>query len=503
MTVLKTNIIANYVGQAFVVITGFIMLPVYIRYMGAEAYGLIGFATTLQVCAQLLDFGLTPTLSRELSRFRGGTFSQKESSNFARVLEWVFASLGGVTVLSFFLFSKWIATYWLREEHLHTWEVEQCLTLMGCTLATRWLVGLYRGALVGLEELVNLNVLSVLISSVRSIGTVVVFLTWTIQPHGFFTYQFIVSAVELTAICALFYAKFPMSEATIIPSFRPIIKFGFMVGGMGFLSCLWLIISQADKIILSRTLTLHAFGQFSIAVSIAGGITLLAAPICQAVQTRFVVLASSGEREELIRLYRLSTQLTVAGLSAVAGVLVVYARPIVWAWTGNEELAKASALILSLYAGGNAVAALLALTFQVQFAFGKTRWHVIGNTVFASVWIPALYISTKSWGAIGAGVVWFTGNLMFLLFWVPYVHGKLFEAFRWKWLIQDVAKVSMVVGAVLVLFRLSPLPAGRFGIIFALGLFALVSGAIGVLCSRESRATFVGTLMAIWSRIYL
>lgn len=52
---LKRNLIANYLGQAWRALMGLAFIPLYIHYLGIEAYGLIGLFATLQVCLGLLD----------------------------------------------------------------------------------------------------------------------------------------------------------------------------------------------------------------------------------------------------------------------------------------------------------------------------------------------------------------------------------------------------------------------------------------------------------------
>lgn len=39
---LKRNLIANYLGQGWTALMGLAFIPLYIRYLGIEAYGLIG-----------------------------------------------------------------------------------------------------------------------------------------------------------------------------------------------------------------------------------------------------------------------------------------------------------------------------------------------------------------------------------------------------------------------------------------------------------------------------
>jgi O-antigen/teichoic acid export membrane protein len=48
------------------------MVPLYLKYMGAEAYGLIGFFSMIQVWFAILDMGLSPTVARETARYKGG-----------------------------------------------------------------------------------------------------------------------------------------------------------------------------------------------------------------------------------------------------------------------------------------------------------------------------------------------------------------------------------------------------------------------------------------------
>ena len=76
----KRNIVANYAGQLYATLIGILLVPLYVRYMGVEAYGLVGFFTMLQGWFMLLDMGLTPTLGREAARFKGGAIDALEKS---------------------------------------------------------------------------------------------------------------------------------------------------------------------------------------------------------------------------------------------------------------------------------------------------------------------------------------------------------------------------------------------------------------------------------------
>ncbi|MCO6063096.1 polysaccharide biosynthesis protein, partial [Pseudomonas sp. MOB-449] len=72
---------------------GILILPLYIKYMGAETYGLVGFYTMLQSWFPLLDLGLTPTISRESARYQGGAMSALAYRQLFRALSLIFACI--------------------------------------------------------------------------------------------------------------------------------------------------------------------------------------------------------------------------------------------------------------------------------------------------------------------------------------------------------------------------------------------------------------------------
>jgi len=68
----KKNIIANYLGNAWAALMGFAFVPIYIKYLGPEAYGLVGLFVVLQGMIAILDadifsnklvFGRSPYLT--------------------------------------------------------------------------------------------------------------------------------------------------------------------------------------------------------------------------------------------------------------------------------------------------------------------------------------------------------------------------------------------------------------------------------------------------------
>ena len=107
---IKRNIIFNYIGQFYNILIGVVMVPYYLKYLGTEAYGLVGFLALLQSWMSLLDFGMSPTLSREVAM--SDTNQQAKKINFKSLvhsLESLFLLISLVIFILVFLFSGWIS----------------------------------------------------------------------------------------------------------------------------------------------------------------------------------------------------------------------------------------------------------------------------------------------------------------------------------------------------------------------------------------------------------
>ena len=164
---LRKNILANYLSQFYVTLIGIVMIPVYIRYMGVEAYGLVGFFSMLQAWFMLLDMGLTPTMVRQVARFRGGAMDVLMLRRLLRALEGIFIGVAVLGVVVIIAGADSIANRWLRVEMLPKDDVVNAIMLMAIIVALRWLCGLYRGVINGFEHLVWLSWFNTAVATAR------------------------------------------------------------------------------------------------------------------------------------------------------------------------------------------------------------------------------------------------------------------------------------------------------------------------------------------------
>jgi O-antigen/teichoic acid export membrane protein len=439
---IKHNLLANYASQIYVTAIGILMVPLYIKYMGAEAYGLVGFFAMLQAWFNLLDMGLTPTMSRESARFHGGAINGLEYRRLARALEGLFgliALIGGVLL---FALAEPIAEHWLNAQQLAPGETVAALRLMALIVAMRWMSGFYRGVITGAERLVWLSGMNSAVATGRFVLVLPLLIYVNASSLMFFGFQLLVAVLELAGLAYQAYRLLPTKPAgQRIPwewaPIKPVLKFSLSIA---FTSSVWVLVTQTDKLVLSKILPLADYGYFTVAVLLASGIMIVSGPISGALMPRMARLEAEGQHEELIELYRKATQMVTVVAVPTALVLAFFAPHVLWAWTGDASLVSKAAPALTLYAVGYGFLAVGAFPYYLQYAKGDLKLHLLGNALFVVVLIPSVIWGATHHGMTGAGWAWLASNVVYFLVWTPLVHHRFAPLLHTRWLLLDIAR---------------------------------------------------------------
>ena len=150
---------------------------------------------------------------------------------------------------------------------------------MGLAIALQWPLNFYAGGLVGLQRQVLLNGFNIFMATIRGGGAVLI-LCWippTIQ--AFFGWQIVSSGLRVFLVALLLWRSLPPTGVGArfkVYLFRSIWRFAAGIAGISFMT---LILTQLDKIILSKMLTLKMFGYYTLAGMAASAIGYLVRPL--------------------------------------------------------------------------------------------------------------------------------------------------------------------------------------------------------------------------------
>src|SRR6267142_6753367 len=144
---ISRNVVSNLASNGVVALVSLLFVPVYIHVLGIEAYGLIGFFTSIHVVFSLLDLGLGAAADRELARLSVDPQAKDTARQFTRTLEVLYWLIAVILGLAMALLAPFLAGTWLNLQNLSLPEAQQALTLMALAFAARWPFALYAGAL--------------------------------------------------------------------------------------------------------------------------------------------------------------------------------------------------------------------------------------------------------------------------------------------------------------------------------------------------------------------
>jgi O-antigen/teichoic acid export membrane protein len=460
----------------------------YLKYLGIESYGLIGFFVTTQSLFMIMDLGLSPTINREIAH---GSVSGDwyEARNLLHTLAVIYWGMGGVIALVLVALAPLIAEYWLQSKNLSQDTVTHAVMLMGLVVACRWPIGLYQGALMGAQRLTissGVNIAMVTIGSLGAVG-VLAFVSPTIQ--AFFIWQ---AGVGLVYAATMRWAAWrvlgaPERTRFDVDGLKRI--WGFSVGMSG-IALSAIVFTQLDKVLLSKILSLDEFGRYMLATVVASALYVLIMPFFNAIYPRFSALVASGETEKLADLYRFGTRLLATLLFPISMALAVFSKDFVSIWTGNPGLAEIVAPVISLLAIGSALHGVMHFPYALQLAYGMTRLPLMINAILMVSLVPLTIFFALSYGALGGAMAWLVLHVLYVLLGTWLTHRRLLTGIGNIWLFQDVGipfGLSLLMGLV-AHYAFQGADYSSYVKLMSGGALAMLTALLSLLVSPQLRA---------------
>lgn len=497
---LRDNVLANYVGQAWIAFMGLAFVPLYLRILGPEQFGMVTFMLTLQAVSLLLDMGVSIFMSRELARRAHDPGQRSGIRDLVRSFEWLVWPTAVIVGSVIFASSDVIARHWLNPDLLGPNEATSSVRVIGLVVALLWPTSFYAAALSGLERQARLNALVVVFATLRFAGVVPVLYLTNGSLSAFLWWHALVAATQSLCTGLVLWHSMPTGSGP--PRFRLVElltarRFAF---GVSVITALGLVLTQMDRIVLSALRSLPELGYYGVALALSGGLGRLVQPVFAAIYPRLSRFVARHEADSAAALYHLASQLVTVVVAAIAGVVCLYAESILVLWTGDPVLASRVALPLALLFAGTAINGVMQLPYALQLSHGWTTLATGSNLVATVVAVP-LYILAIQWqGMVGAAWVWLAINLGYFVFTVPLMHRRLLPAQMGRWYANDVLAPAVAAIAVVLVAKIAR-PAFDRDLMSAVWLSAVTFGALlaAIMATRESKLLLSNYLRAcIW-----
>jgi O-antigen/teichoic acid export membrane protein len=478
---LKQNILANFIGKGWTVLIGLIFVSFYIRFLGIEAYGLVGFYVALQSMLNILDFGLSTTINREMARYSVQPEKADEARDLARSLEVLYWVIGAIIAVGLYYAGPWIASDWVKLQTLPTGMVQKALSIMGIAIALQWPGNLYNGGLLGLERLVLQNSVIAFCSVLRNVGAVLAL--WLITPSlvVFFSWQIFANSVQALMMAFSFWWSMPKGSRPArcnINSLRSVWRFTVSMGASGLAG---LLLSQIDKVILSNILSMSNFAYYTLATQVNGAVRMSTNSIFSAFLPRMSALTAKRDERELRSLYHQVCQLVSAVIMPMSAVIAFYSFEIIEIWMRDATIAQAAAPIASVLVMGSVFSSMIGVPFDLTIARGWATYGLYQNTLAAVVLVPIIIALARTYNGIGAAFAWLILNIGLFAISAPIIHHRVLRGELLKWFVRDNA-TPLILSVIVSAFGwwLMPKGLGYFLTLSYIGISWLVTFAICV-----------------------
>jgi O-antigen/teichoic acid export membrane protein len=402
-----------------------IVVPFYIKALGLEGYGLIGFFVSLQALIVVFDFGLTPTISREAARLT--QLSQNlELKKTIFTLEMFVLLIAFLTCLLLMLFSSKIATNWLQAKQILLLDLTQALSFMAIAVAARLPIGFYHGLLIGMRDLKLSSQFHIVFGTLSSLGAIFILFFVSASVVTFFKWQAFVALVHL--VCLRMQITYQGSEIKVqffsIEKLKNVLPFSIPMAGVATTS---LIFTQMDRLLLSKILSLDEFATYAAAVLFASGLHVVVMPIFNSIYPKLIAQIEAKKQDEALYTYITISSILVGLLLPAAGFFAFNANFFLSIWTHNEGLSEKAAPILVLLLLGYAINGIMYPAYAMQLANGRPKIPLVINIVLGAFLAPALYYFASRFGMIGAGLSWFGVFSIYLIAgtWITWFYLRL------------------------------------------------------------------------------
>ncbi|MFA4970994.1 MAG: oligosaccharide flippase family protein [bacterium] len=425
MNKVYSNILANVIGRFWAVVSIYLFIPFYIRYLGIEAYGIVGFYAVLQGVLIIADAGLTATLNRELARLSALPGREKERHNLVRTIEVIYWTIAVSLGLLLQALLQPVLITWINPGSLSPEVVDGALRLMIWAVVLQLPSSLYQGGLLGLQRQVLANVLQISWSVIRNGGGVLVLIFVSPTLQDFFRWHIFCNALYsvVLGVCLWQSLRGPVPErpSFTLQSVRNVWKYA---AGMATIALLSVLAMQVDKLVVANLLPLKVFAYYSLASMISQVPILLAGPISTAVFPRLTALVAMGDLNAMASLYRRACQL-VSLLAISVGVMIWFFAPgLIFAWTHSSEVAANAAPMVGWFVAGFAIQAIMYIPFQLALAHSYVRINIVVSVCSLALFVPLMIVLITRYGAIGGAVAWALLNVIIFFPYITLLHRR-------------------------------------------------------------------------------
>ncbi|MHC4706505.1 MAG: oligosaccharide flippase family protein [Planctomycetota bacterium] len=390
---LKKNVASGAVLSIFDSLAGLIALPLYMKYLGAEKYGLWATVSVVLTFCRLGQFGIDTAMTKYVA----GEYGRK---NLRAITEYISTSFYILMIPSLIilgmlgLFSSHIARFLLADD-VPVGNVGRLIFFVGLLSVLGLFVNAMRGVVAGIGRMDIANY----VSAIGRLSQVALAVILLVLGYGIWSLYFgFLLSYALPLAIWVFMLKHTYGLCLFEPlAFRrkklaELLKYG---GGLTTASVTNMLVLPFNKLVIARYVGLSEVAYYQLANRVVTSLRGLFVQGLQALLPRISEIKGDGNPESFGRIasiHRKGIRFVLLCACPLFGLIFVFAHPLLRTWLGSgfdEQIAVATRILLVGW-----LANILASPDYFTFlGIGKVR-HIVSATWLKSAVnvIPILLI---------------------------------------------------------------------------------------------------------------
>ena len=434
MSHIISKLLSSYLSKIWIVVLNLILIPLYLKYLGIEAYALIGLYAILQSIFVIFDMGFSVSINREISRLTAAQGNEQKIQDLTKsfeVLYWGFALVLGFIIL---FSSRYIAYSWLKVDHIPLAVVNFSIIIIGISLAFQFPIGFYAGCFMGLQRQVLYNAVNTAMWTVRGLVSILIILFTENRIIYFFCWQLVTNIANVFIFASIIHSILPKAQKKPSFNFKRIAETWRFAIGTGLAAIIILLFNQADKIILSKMLNLTYFGYYTLTYQVIGSLSILYYPIYSVFFPMFSQNVSQHNDEKLKYNFHLSSLIMAVLVLPTVVWLFVFSKDIMFCWTGSLATAQNTYILVQILICGAVFSNYIYIPNTLHQAFGHFKYLISVYILGIIFLIPMLILVQEFYGIIASAFIVAAMNIIVATIFYIITFSKFLKGEVFKWL---------------------------------------------------------------------
>lgn len=404
------NAASSFLALAWLSLLSLFTIPIYIRLLGASEWGLVAACASLQIVSNLIDAGFSQIVPR---------WAAQDIQHPSRLRHHVilFRRLYICLALTMFcvlqIFASYLAHQWFQVPANRADALELCIQIVSFQFFFQFVNNLHIGLWNGLQHQVLANVRTCGFGTLKHAAALLALMS--LQQAWVYATAFACVACMEVCVNAISVRRLlgtePIIETDSQVALGPLLKEVSMLSG-GIL--VGLIVSQLDRIILSRTVDVTSFGIYTVIVNLALAFLQLQAPVTRAYFPRIVSDLQICGRVSYIQIKRMFVGTLI--ISTLPALLACALAPqILELWLHDSKVVHLGTMPLRLLLLAIALNSLYGCIYQVIIAQGQSHRVLQFNLVSLAATACVVLLWGTDGGLILGGVIWMSITLTQLI----------------------------------------------------------------------------------------